>query len=71
MQRVGLAVKVLDSACGSDAGVSVFPGRACLYSCVRMHTHVWALRSAEKSGWVGGSDIAVWALGICVRSDVH
>ena len=39
VQRVGLAVKVLDSACGSDAGVSVFPGRACLYSCVRVHTH--------------------------------
>ena len=34
MQRVGLAVKVLDSACGSDAGVSVFPGGACLCSCV-------------------------------------
>ena len=52
MQRVELAVKVLDSACGSDAGVSVFPGGACLCSCVCVcaHMHVWALCSVEKSG---------------------
>ena len=67
MQRVGLAVKVLDSACGSDGECLCFQvGPVCVW--VYVHTHVWALCSAEKSGWVGGSDIA---FGVCVCSDVH
>lgn len=34
-------------------------GPVCVW--VYVHTHVWALCSAEKSGWVGGSDVAIWA----------
>ena len=41
-------------------------GPVCVW--VYVHTHVWALCSAEKSGGVGGSDIA---FGVCVCSDVH
>ena len=41
-------------------------GPVCVW--VYVHTHVWALHSAEKSGWVGGSDIA---FGVRVCSDVH
>ena len=33
----------------------------CVCVCVCVHRHVWALCSAEKSGWVGGSDVAIWA----------
>ena len=44
--------------CVSKQGLSVF-------GCV------WVMRSAENSGWVGDSDVAIWALGVRVLSDVH
>lgn len=73
MQRVGLAVKVLDSACGSDTGVSFASRRGLsVFGCVCTRTcGPCIVHSAEKSGWVGGSDVAIWALGIRVCSDVH
>lgn len=38
---VGLAVKVLDSACGSDAGVSVFPRQGLfVFVCAYAHARV-------------------------------
>ena len=68
MQRVVLAVKVLDSACGSDAGVSVFPGRACLCSGVCAHAHVglaflhFSVVQRSLGGWeVLTSPFGSWA----------
>lgn len=58
MQKLGLVVKVLDLCVGLM--------RECLCFCKRglsVFGCVWVMHSAEKSGWVGGSDARHLRLG--------